>query len=295
MSDPADTLSVPLLKMAKFFAAGGLPRINDVRDVYAYARELHRRGIPILKSEERFVRQITFCMLQIQDDQQEGELHQALARLAALALAIIEDDDFDIPEGVQISSRVALEGLAVALQRQLDQQEMELAAAIGVHGLDVTRADDLDAIERRLPRTPELDKALRGARIHLRQGEKLLAAQKDPARAAKHRERLQEAYERASRLVARLVGIPTGRDHPVVRAHILRRELRRIEVDALGVERLSEHEQARRTRELLAWTEEDLGKSFSDEHKAELAQRLRAVAAEQDEDAESGSWFFRQE
>jgi hypothetical protein len=281
--------------MAKFFAAGGLPRINDVRDVYAYARELHRRGIPILKSEERFVRQLTYCMLQIQDDQQEGELHQALARVAALALAIIEDDDFDIPEGVHIRSRVALEGLAVALQRQMDQQELELAATIGVHGLDVTRSDDLDAIEKRLPRTPELDKALRAARIHLRQGEKLLAGQRDEARAAKQRERLQEAYDRAARLIARLVGVPPTRDHPVVRAHIIRRELRHIEVDALGVERLTEHEQARRTRELLAWTEEDLGQSFSDDHKAELAERLRAVAAEQDGDADSGDWFFAQE
>lgn len=284
--------------MAKFFAPSGLPRINDVREVYAYARDLHRRGIPILPSEERCLRQVTFCMLQVQDDQLEGELHQALTRLAAFVLAVIEDDDFDIPEGVQISTRVQLEGLAVSLQRQLDQQELELAATIGIHGLDVFKSDDLDGIEERVAKTPELEKAIGAARIHLRQGEGLLAKQKDRSRAEKQRDRLAEAYERTARLVARLLVVPPERDHPVVRAHIVRRELRHIEVDALGVERLTEHEQARKTRQLLAWTEEELGDSteaLTDDTKEKLAARLRAIAAEKDSDSDSGAWFFAQE
>ncbi len=281
--------------MAKLFVGGGLPRVADVRDVYAYARDLHQRGVPTQPAEERFLRQVTWSMLQIQHDQEEGELHQALARLASLVLAIIEDDDFSIPEGCRIGSRVGLEALAVQLARDLDQVDMQLAAAMGIHGLDVRRADDLDALERRLPMTPELERVVRAARIHLRQGEGLVAAQADPARAARHRARLGEAYERTSRLLARLLAVPAERDHPVVRANLQRRELRRIEVDALGVERLTEHEQQRRTRELLSWADEELGEQLTDANKAALAERLQAIAQESGADDPGGSWFFDQD
>lgn len=282
--------------MAKFFIGGGLPRVADVRDIYAHARGLRDRGVSIEPGEEEFLRQLTWCMLQLQNDQEESELHQALGGLASLVLAVIEDDDFSIPEGCKISTRVALEGLAVQMQRDLEQQEMQIAAAIGIHGVEVASAEDLDRLEQRLPSTAELDRALRGARIHLRQGEQLLAKQQDAERAARHRERLTEAYDRVSRLLARLLSVPVGRDHPVVRAHILRRELRRIEVDALGIVRLSEDEQTRKTRQLLSWAEEDLGERLTDEGKASLAEKLRAIASEAEDagDAASGSWFFRE-
>lgn len=285
--------------MAKFFVGGGLPRVNDVRDIYAHARDLRDRGVKIEPGEEEFLRQLTWTMLQLQNDQEESELHQALGGLAGLVIAVIEDDDFSIPEGCRISTRVALEGLAVQMQRDLEQQEMRIAAAIGIHQVEVAAAADLDALEQRLPRTAELDRVLRGARIHLRQGEELLAKQKDPERAARQRERLAEAYDRVSRLLARLLSVTAERDHPVVRAHILRRELRRIEVDALGVERLSEEVQTKRTRELLSWAEEDLGERLTDEGKAELAEKLKAIASEstgheEDGDAGGGSWFFRE-
>lgn len=300
-TEPIDTLSVPLLRMAKFFVGGGLPRIADVRDVYAHARDLTQRGVPTQPAEEVFLRQVTWCMLQLQHDQEQGELHQALARLASLVLAIIEDDDFALPDGCHIGTRVGLEALAVQLARDLDQLDMQLAAAMGLHGVEVRGPDDLDALEQRAPRTPELERVLRGTRIHLRQGERLLAAQTDPERAARHRVRLDEACERTGRLLARLLSIPAERDHPVVRAHLLRRELRRIEVDALGVVRLSEHEQARRTRELLSWADEELGEQLTDTNRAALADRLRAIAADAAaSDASSGasasasssSWFF---
>lgn len=278
--------------MAKLFVGGGLPRVADVRDVYAYARDLRRRGVPIQQAEEVFLRQVTWSMLQIQHDQEEGELHQALGRLASLTLAIIEDDDFSIPDGCRIGSRVGLEALAVQLARDLDQIDMQLAAAMGIHGLDVRCADDLDAIEQRLPRTPELERALRAARVHLRQGEQLLARQGDPARVERHRARLGEACERAGRLLARLLAVPADRDHPVVRAHLQRRELRRIEVDALGIERLTEHEQQRRTRELLAWADEDLGEQLTDANKAALAERLQSIAKEAEGADAASSWFF---
>lgn len=289
-----DTLSAPLLRMAAFFVGGGLPRVDDVRAVFAHARDLRERGVPIQPGEEAFLRQVTWCMLQLQHDQEEGELHQALARLAALTLAIIEDDDFSIPEGCRLSGRVALEALAVQVQRQLEQQDMQLAAAMGIHGVEVRGAADLDALAARLPRSADLDRALRGARNHLREGERLLAAQGDPERAARHRERLAEACERTARLLARLLAVPVERDHPVVRAHVLRRELKRIEVDALGVVRLTEDEQARRTRELLKWADQDLGERLDDENKAALAEQLQAIAQEQEGDA-GASWFFEQD
>ncbi|MCO5167168.1 MAG: hypothetical protein M9894_12520 [Planctomycetes bacterium] len=280
--------------MATFFVGGGLPRVDDVRDVFARARDLRERGVPIEPGEEALLRQVTWCMLQLQHDQEEGELHQALARMAALVLAIIEDDDFSIPAGCQLRGRVPLEALAIQVQRQLDQQDMQLAAAMGIQGIEVRGAADLDALAARLPRSADLDRALRGARNHLREGERLLAAQRDPARAARHRERLAEAYDRAARLLARLLAVPSERDHPVVRAHVLRRELKRIEVDALGVERLTEDEQARRTRELLKWADQDLGERLDDANKAALAEQLKAVAQEQEGDAGS-SWFFDQD
>src|SRR5690606_9576096 len=139
-TDPNDTLSVPLLRMAKLFVGGGLPAVADVRDVYAYARDLRARGVPIQPAAEVFLRQVTWTMLQLQHDQEESELHQALARLASLVLAIIEDDDFSIPDGCRIGSRVALEALAVQLARDMDQLDMQLAAAMGVHGIDVRGA-----------------------------------------------------------------------------------------------------------------------------------------------------------
>jgi hypothetical protein len=280
--------------MAKLFVGGGLPKVVDVRDVYEHGRELRRRKVPITRGEEELLRQVTWSMLQLQNDQEESELHQALARLAALVLAIIEDDDLSIPEGYTIGSRDALEGLAVQVMRDFDQLDMQIAVVMGLHGVDIQRADDVGELERRLPMTPELERALKAMRIHLSQGEGLLAKQRDAARAARQRERLRDAYERGTRLLGRLLAVPEARDPKVVRANIVRRELRRLEVDALGVERLTEAEQVRHTRQLLAWTEEDLGASsdeLTDEGKAQLADRLREVAEK--DTKSSGGWFFK--
>ena len=282
--------------MAKFFIGGGLPPVTGVPDVYAYARELRDRGVPILASEAAFLRQVTWCMLQVEHDQEEGELHQALARLAALALAIIEDDDFSIPEGYRISTREGIEGLAIQHQREQEQVDLQIAAAMGIHGIEVSGAEALDALEQGLTPSPELTRVINAARIHLRQGAGLLDQQEDPALAAAHRERLTHACERVGRLLARLLAVPADRDPKVVRENVIRRELRRIEVDALGVQRLTEAEQARRTRELLAWAEEDMGERLTDASKAALAQRLQTLAqSEQEEDADSSGWLFDME
>src|SRR5690606_2466221 len=118
----------------------------------------------------------------------------------------------------------------------------------------------------------------------------LLAAQANEEKAAGHRVRLQHARERATFLLARLLTTAAEQDHAVVRSHLIKRELRRIEVDALGVERISSSEQERETRRLLRWTEHDLGVELTDDNKAALAAQLQEIArAGQAED--EGDWL----
>ena len=94
---------------------------------------------------------------------------------------------------------------------------------------------------------------------------------------------------------------PPDEDHPVVRAHIVRRELKQIEVDALGAQRISEAEQAAQAAELLAWTEQDLGEELNDENKAQIAARIEEAAREELEEEDddlggvSGIWLFQEE
>jgi hypothetical protein len=297
MSSPGDPLSGPLLRMAKFFIGeAALPRVADVKDVYELARELRRRKLPVTAGEERLLKQVVWCMLQVQNDQEDGELHQALARIAALVLAIIEDDDFEIPD-VSIDGRVALEALAVLLHQQMFQVNMSIGAAIGLHDLTAQGSAAFATLEPRLPPDEDMRKALRAAVIHLRQGEGLLANQKDRHRAQAHRARLAEACERTNNLLARLLAVPAANDHPVLRKNIVRRELKRIEVDALGAQRLTEEEQHKQTRQLLAWTEVELGEQLTDDNKADLAEQLRNASQQvpSQHGDEDGGWLFGME
>src|SRR5205814_2256610 len=132
-----------------------------------------------------------------------------------------------------------------------------------------------------------------GAAIHLREGGGLLAKQTDPDRAARHRKRYAEACERTQHLLARLLAVPSDTDLGVVRGNIVRRELKRIEVDALGAERLTEVEQVQKAQKLLAWTEVEFGEHGTDENRARLAAELRKAASEpvaQGDD--DGAWLF---
>ncbi|MGE0712425.1 MAG: hypothetical protein AB7N76_10330 [Planctomycetota bacterium] len=293
-----DNLSAPLARMALFFLGDTLPRVHSVRDVYAQGQALVERGIPVTPAEASFLRQVTWCMLQIlQEDEEEGELHSALARVAALALAIIEDDDFTIPEGYGVGSRANLEALALRLWREGFQLNMSLGAVVGLHDLSFGRAAELEGLEARLPLEGDdgtLLRVLTQARVHLRQGEELLARNPDPARAAAHRLRLERAFERTRFLLARLITVPHARDHAVVRAHFVRRELKHIEIDALGAQRITEAEQRAQAKRLLAWTEEDLGEELTDANKAALAARL-AEAAGGEQDGEGEAWLFEME
>lgn len=293
-----DNLSAPLLKMARYFLVDTLPVVHDVRDVYAHARALAERGLVPSRGEERVLRQVVWSMLKIQNDQMEGALHQALTRLAALVLAVMEDDDLSIPDDRQLGGRLALEQLAVQLQMDFEQTELQIGAAMGTLDLSVRCGADVEAFAQRF--TPggadeQLERALRGAALHLRQGEELLARHVDPVRAERARARFDEACARTTHLLARLLAVPASRDPVVVRTNLVRRELKRIEVDALGVVRLSSEEQVQQAAKLLAWTAVELGETATDENRARLAAELQAAAVEPETGsaAESGDdWLF---
>lgn len=285
--------------MARLFLGDdALPKIQDVRDVYAHAGEIRARGLPVAEGEARLLKQLVWCMLQVQNDQEEGPLHTALARFAALVLAITEDDEVSITDAMGIGGRLGLEGLAVQVGHVLDQVNLTLGVAMGVGDLGVRGATDVPEIYERIPqpqRTVELQRVVRQATTHLRQGERLLAGQSDPERAQRHRSRLRDAYTHTTLLLARLLGTPAANDNGSLRQQIVRRELKQIEVDALGAERISEAEQAREARRLLAWTQEDMGETLTDTNKAELAARLREATTEQPEpndDEDDGDWLF---
>lgn len=286
-------LEGPLLRMGQFFFGPALSRVQGARDVFALARALRDAGVPVRPSEERLLTQILWCLLQIQHDREETELHQALVLMADLVLAIIEDEDFFIPERARIGGREELELLALQLQRQSFQLDMSLGATIGLYDLGISGPADVTRLQGALPaakRPPELEGVLNRLLNFMTQGEQLLAGQGDPEKAADHRARLEHARERATFLLARLLTTPAEQDHPVLRAQIVKRELRRIEVDALGIERISSSDQERETRRLLRWTEQDLGVELTDDNKAALAAQLQELArAEQA--ADEGDWL----
>lgn len=291
-----DNLSGPLSRMAMFFLGDVcLPPVASVRDVFDYGSQLNSRGIKILPSEERFLRQVTWCMLQIQGEQEEGELQQALSRIAALTLAVIEDPDLSIPEGYAIGSRENLEDFAFRFQREWEQQDLSLGAAVGLHQLSFASAGDVSALARRLPaeRDDSLARALRQGEIYLRQGEEIFARHTDPARQGAHRLRLDAAAKRLELLLARLLAVPAAQDRALVRAQLVRRELKHVEIDALGAKRVSEAEQVSETRRLLRWTEADLGQELTDSNKAALAAQLRELAEASEDSEDSGEdWLF---
>lgn len=298
----ADNLSVPLRRMARFFLTETLPPVQTVRDVYESARVLRERGIAPTLGEERLLRQIVWCMLHVEDGDTTSELQRALARLASLVLAIVEDDDLEIPDDRQIAGRAALESLALEINSDSQQLEMQIGATIGLRSLNVSCAADLEEHGKTIApdeRDPQVERVLQRAAIHLRQGETLLAQQKDPRKAASHRERHAAACTRVMYLLARLLAIPAAGEPPVVRKNLVRRELKRIEVDALGIERLSSEEQIREAAKLLAWTAVDLGETATPENRARLATELRRAASMDESESspepaaeEDGSWLF---
>lgn len=286
--------------MAKFYLGDVcLPRVASVRDVFDYGRALHERGIPVLSSEERFLRQVTWCMLQIHSGARGGALHQALIRIAALTLAIIEDEDLTIPEGYAVGDRSNLEALALKFHQAWLQTELALGSAMGANDLSFHNSAELEQNAGRVldgTSDEHLKRAFAQGAIFLRQGEGILAQHTDEARRTAHTTRMGQALERLRLLLARLTSVPSASDHSLVRAQLVRRELRHVEIDALGAQRITEAEQALETKRLLKWTETELGEELTDENKAELSAQLREAAlADSNGDDDGGddeAWLF---
>jgi len=299
---PTNPLRGPLLRMSRFFLGGTLPRVLGPAEFRERTRDLQARRLPIRAGEARLLTKTMWCLLRAEQNLQRVDRFEALCDLAALALAIVEDDDLYVPDDLDAPTPRELVLLALELRRDRLRRDAALDAAIAEHGLEVEAADDLVAIAARLPadrRDPELERVVNRIRTHLGQGEELLAGQSDRQRAWAHRERLAAARRRAELLLGRLLAVRPGDDPAVLRRHVVRRELRRIEVDALGVERIGEAEQTARAKRLLAWTEDELGEVVDDANKDALAERVRAVAEEADDadaaDGGSGRWFFEME
>ena len=285
--------------MAKFYLGDVcLPPVASVRDVFDYGRALSERGIPVLLSEERFLRQVTWCMLQLQGEDSESDLQAALMRIAALTLAIIEDEDLSIPEGYAVGDRGNLEVLALRFHQEWLQNDLTLGATIGIHDLDFQTSAELDQAAQRLLEE-DSDEPLRRAfaqgAIFLRQGEEIFAGHEDAARRSAHEARLGAARERLRLLLGRLLGVPAQQDHQLVRAQLVRRELRHVEIDALGAKRITEAEQAQQTKRLLRWTEADLGEELTEENKAQLAAQLQEVSSDEADEDSGEDWLFGME
>ena len=284
--------------MAKFYLGDVcLPPVTNVLDVFEYGKALNERGVPVLQSEERFLRQVTWCMLQIENDQEDGELFPALTRIAALTLAIIEDEDLSIPEGYTIGQRSDLEAFALRFHQEWLQNDLSLGAAMGINEISFeTSAEVAQASARLLNEGSDepLRRALLQGEIFLRQGEEIFSRHTEPQRRDAHKLRLDAARERLQLLAARLLAIAPERDHAVLRDQLVRRELRHVEIDSLGAQRISEAEQARETRRLLKWTETELGEELTDANKAELSAQLRdlAVSKGADDSDEGDGWLF---
>jgi hypothetical protein len=297
MGTAKDTLSGPLLKMSSFFLPETLPKVRKVGDVLEHARALRDRGIAPSEGEERLLKQLVWSLLQFQDNETDAVLYKALARVAALVLAIMEDDDLSIPDDRRIGSRADLGTLAAKLKRQHEKLAAKVAASPEARAITIHDAVAAETLERTLGPTAdeELRHALHGVALHLRQGESILVKQTDLARGSRHLQRFGEACERAKHLIARLVAIPADADERVVRAHLVRRELKRVEVDALGAEVLTETEQTEKAKKLLAWVEVDMGEAVTEENRARLASELRAAAEGEPAPTtgeDDGAWLF---
>lgn len=299
------SLLKPILNMARFFVGDTIPRVNDAKHVGERIKELKRRGIPLKDADNGMLNKVIVLLLRA-EKQDDTELFESCRLLGGLLLYVIEDDYFFIPEVVEHASLKKLEKLARKLGEAHKVRNDMLASTIRAYKLSILSAADLEVLKGQLPaevQTPEVASALNKLRSHLSQGESIFGGHKDADRREKHRQRLQTAYKRATNLIARLLAIPENVDHGRLRSRILEREHRVIELDSLGAEVISEHEQSAQSKQLLAKTEKDRGETASRENHAEIAARLQAMKAEAKQEAaaqpaeeeEDAGWFFDME
>ncbi|MDF1661573.1 MAG: hypothetical protein P1V97_07355 [Planctomycetota bacterium] len=294
----------PILNIARFFVGDTIPRVDGPNALYDAIKSHKDRGIEVSKADTMLLTKLIALLLKHGKDPnnfEKVELYHALRLLSGLVLYVIEDDYFFIPTVTEHASHEKLGWLALKLAKAHDGRTEKLEKTISALNLKFNCASELSVVEAGLPPymlTKEIKKALVKLKVHLVEGEKIFGRHTQEDRKDAHQTRLNEAYRRSWRLIARLISIPPSADHPKLRKRIIGRELRAIELDALGAKYLSEAEQTDQAEQLLAETEQNFGEVVNEANKEELATRIKEVAsqvavegqaAESDEDA---GWFF---
>lgn len=294
----------PILNIARFFVGDTIPRIDGPNGLYDAIKSHKDRGIEVSKADTMLLTKLIALLLKHGKDPnnfEQVELFHALRLLSGLVLYVIEDDYFFIPTVTEHASHEKLAWLALKLAKAHDGRTDKLNKTISALNLQFNCASELSVVEASLPpymMTKEIKKTLVKMKVHLVEGEKIFEQHNQEDRKQRHQRRLNEAYRRSWCLIARLISIPPSTDHPKLRKRIIGRELRSIELDALGAEYLSEAEQTDQAEQLLAQTEQSFGEVVTDENKEELATRIKEVASQAapedqatgpDEDA---GWFF---
>lgn len=291
----------PILNMGRFFVGDSIPRLADPVAINARVKDLKTRGLPVAPAADALLAKILLLIV-MNGRPEQAELREALGLLAGLVLLVVEDDYFYIPETTEHVSNERVLELASKLASAHALEIQKLHAVIATQGLALSSSADLPGLRARLPQTPEFERLFTRLEIHLRQGEGILHAQQDPARRAAHEARYRDACQRSLNLLARLIQVPEGQDHKRLRARITSRELKLIEIDALGAANVSDAAQAAEAQRLL---DETLDKSGIEDDAAnasasEIAARLAAIQsaepeAEEEDGDEDGDWFFDME
>jgi len=294
------SLLKPILNIARFFVGDTIPRVDSAQHIHALLAELRERNVPVKEAEKGVLTKLMILLLKAERAPDQEDKCRALRLLAGLIVSIVEDDYFFMPEVTEHASLEKLEGLARKLEMAQGQRLAALQETIAKYQIVVTNSFDLDGLLSILPDLEEeLIAIITRCAVQLREGERILATQRDEARAERHRARLAEAYVRTRNLVARLVCIPDIVDHPRLRRRIIQREQKRIELDALGAAVISERDQAIQAKSLLETTEQDRGETVDAENREAVAAQLAAIQADSpaepaidsDEDEDAG-WFF---
>ena len=288
----------PILNMGRFFVGDSIPRLADPIAINARIKDLKTRGLPVAPAADSLLAKILLLIvMNARPDQ--GELRESLGLLAGLVLLVVEDDYFYIPETTEHVSNERVLELASKLASGHALEIQKLQSVVTLQGIALQRSAELRALQARLPQTPEFERLFNRLDIHLRQGEGILSAQQDPARRQAHEGRFRDACRRSVNLLARLVQVPEGQDHKRLRARITSRELKLIEIDALGAANVSDAAQAAEAQRLLDETVNKAGvqDDAANASAAEIAARLAAIqsaepdAAEGEEEGD-GDWFF---
>ena len=298
------SLLKPILNIARFFVGDTIPRVDGPNALYDAIKSHKERGIQVSKADTMLLTKLIALLLKHGKDPnnfEKVELFHSLRLLSGLVLYVIEDDYFFIPNVTEHASHEKLEWLALKLAKSHDGRTDKLNKTVAALNLKFNSSAELSGVEASLPpymMNKEIKKTLVQMKVYLSEGESILAGHSSEDRKQRHQLRLNEAYRRSWSLIARLISIPPAADHPKLRKRIISRELRAIELDALGAEYLSEAEQTDQTEQYLKETEKNLGETVTEENKEELATRIKEIAtrvSEEEQSADNDSdagWFF---